>query len=82
MQQPPNTQFIPRWVIFIFVMSVMEAVGLCIYFKVSLPDPEVVSIEQLYMDAEHAPAAAAAQPGCEQCPLLARSPQHVPLRRR
>jgi hypothetical protein len=58
MRQSHNNHFAPRWVFLIYLISVMEAVGLSIYFRPWLTDAEMT----------------AQQPTCDQCLLLAGSP--------
>jgi len=81
MQQSKKNQFGPRWVIVIYIVSVLEAIGLSIYFRASLSDPEMASMQVQYLDAQQAPASVAENPACHDCLLLARSPHAAPLKR-
>jgi hypothetical protein len=83
MRQPHKHQFVPRWVILIYLASVLEAIGLSIYFRVQLTDPEMAIMEPLYAETQQAHSGPdARQPACDQCQLLARSPHQAALKRR
>ena len=83
MQRTQKTRFAPRWVILIYLFSVIEAIGLSIYFSAGVTDPEMASMQPLYVEAQQAPAGMAVQqPACEQCLLLARSPHQGTVSRR
>jgi hypothetical protein len=77
MRQSLKHHFAPRWVILIYLMSVLEAVGLAAYFRAGLTDPEMASMQPLYVDTQQAPARASAQPDWGKCLLLARSAHHA-----
>ena len=64
-----------------YMMSVVEAIGLAVYFSAPLTDPEMASMQPVYVDAQEAPSTAAAQPDCPQCLEFARSPQHASIKR-
>lgn len=81
MQQSKKNQFGTRWAIVIYIVSVLEAIGLSIYFRASIPDPEMASMQAQYVEAEQVPASAAGSPACHDCLLLARSPHAAPLKR-
>lgn len=81
MQQSKKNQFGPRWVIVIYIVSVLEAVGLSIYFRAGLSDPEMASMQAQYVDAQQAVAGVAESPACHDCLLLARFPHAAPLKR-
>jgi len=66
-------QFAPRWVVVIYIVSLLEALGLSIYFRADLPDPEMASMQPQYVDMQQAPTRMAGQPACDHCLLLARS---------
>jgi len=75
MRQPHKNHFAPRWVILIYLISILEAVGLSIHFRTRLTDPEMASMQPPYTETQQARSGLAArQPACDQCPLLARSP--------
>jgi|GEM_PF-2891079 len=48
MRRHITTYFAPNWVVIIFFLSLLEAIGFAIYFKADLVDPEIASIEPLY----------------------------------
>ena len=73
MRQLLQNHLAPRWVILIYLMSVVEAVGLSVYFKARLTDPEMASMQPLTMATQEASGKKVAQPGCANCMVLARS---------
>jgi len=81
MQQIFENDFAPRWVILIFFMSLIEAIGLAIYFNAPLMDPELASMQPLYIDAQSESAAMVARPDGDcrmpdgDCQLRAASPR-------
>lgn len=81
MQQINKDQFAPRWVVVIYILSLMEAIGFAIYFGASLPDPEMASMQPQYVDMQRAPERLAEQPACIHCLLLASSPHPVAVKR-
>ena len=81
MQQILRNRFAPRWVIVIYVMSVVEAVGLAIHFNVRLADPEMASMQPLSIETQEASSSATAQSACPRCELVAKSPQHESIKR-
>ena len=64
-----------------YMTSVVEAIGLAVYFSTPLTDPEMASMQPLYADTQEALSTAAAQPDCPQCLEFARSPQHASIKR-
>ncbi|MDB5759067.1 MAG: hypothetical protein JWM30_2356 [Burkholderia sp.] len=74
MQRTQKNHSTPRWVILIYLLSVVEAIGLSIYFSAGVTDPEMASMQPLYADRQTTAGMAAQQPACDQCLLLARSP--------
>jgi len=46
MQQKTRNRFAPRWVMIIYIVSVMEAIGLSVYFNARISDPQVGSARQ------------------------------------
>ena len=81
MQQSDKNHFAPRWATLIYIVSVLEAVGLSIYFTVSFTDPEMASMQPQYVEMQQLTATAAEQPVCEHCLLLARSPHQAAIKR-
>jgi hypothetical protein len=81
MQQILKNRFAPRWITLMYVTSVIEAIGLAVYFSAPLTDPEMASMQPLYADTQEATSTAAAQPDCPQCLQFARSPQHASIKR-
>lgn len=81
MRQLHKDQFAPRWVILIYILSLVEALGLSIYFGAGVTDPEMASMQPEYVDTQQATARLAEEPACGQCLLLARSPHPAALKR-
>jgi hypothetical protein len=82
MRQSHNNHFAPRWVLLIYLISVMEAVGLSIYFRPWLTDAEMASMQPLYTETQQAGSELTAQqPTCDQCLLLAGSPHQDAIKR-
>jgi hypothetical protein len=81
MQQILKNRFAPRWITLMYITTVVEAIGLAVYFSAPLTDPEMASMQPLYADTQEAPSTAAAQPDCSQCLEFARSPQHAFIKR-
>jgi hypothetical protein len=84
MQQILQNRFAPRWIMLMYVTSVIEAIGLAVYFSAPLTDPEMASMQPLYADtqiSQEAPSTAAAQPDCPRCMQFARSSQHASIKR-
>ena len=77
MRQLLRNHLAPRWVILIYLMSVLEAVGLSVHFQARLTDPEMDSMQPLSVAAPDAPDRRPAQPGCTHCMVLAGSRQHA-----
>jgi hypothetical protein len=65
--------FARRWISWILIMSVLEAIGLAIQFNVTLLDPELASMEPLYMDTQGASAATV----CVPCTAAGSFPRHA-----
>lgn len=61
----------------IYIVSVVEAIGLSVYFNARISDPEMASMEPPPMDMQDTTAEAATQPGCAHCSMVAGAPQHV-----
>lgn len=76
-----KNHFAPRWVILIYMASVVEAVGFSIYFEARLPDPEMASMQPQYVEMQGQPARVAQQPACSPCLLLAGYPQQAAIKR-
>lgn len=81
MRQRLQHHLTPRWVLLIYIASVMEAVGLSVYFQARLTDPEMASMQALTVDAQGMSSKAAVQPGCTHCLMLAKSRQHAVIRK-
>lgn len=67
-----------------YMTSVIEAIGLAVYFSVTLTDSEMASMQPQicrYADTQEAPATSAVQPDCSQSRQFARSPQHASIKR-
>jgi hypothetical protein len=64
MQRVFTTNFFPRWIIVILLLSLCEAIGLAIYFHADLADPEVASMQPVYPDVMRADTMLAVQPAC------------------
>ena len=78
MQQSQKNRLAPRWVILIYLISILEAIGLSIYFRARLVDAEMASMQPLQLETQQARSGLAAyQPACDQCLLLATSPHQV-----
>ncbi len=80
MRQLTKDQFAPRWVMLIYILTVVEAIGLSVYFETSLADPEMASMQSLSIDMEETPASMTAQTTCRQCLMVAATPQHAAVR--
>jgi hypothetical protein len=81
MQDTPPHRFAPRWVVLIYMMSIVEAIGLAVYFSAGVTDPEMASMQPLYTASQEASSTVMAQPACPECLLVARSRQHVSIDR-
>ncbi|MFL6720143.1 MAG: hypothetical protein ACJ8G3_27660, partial [Burkholderiaceae bacterium] len=52
MQQRFRHHSVPRWVVVIYIASLIEAMGLAIYFKARIEDPEMVSMQPPFMEIQ------------------------------
>ena len=81
MRHPHKSHLAPRRVILIYLISILEAIGLSIYFRARLIDAEMASMQALQMENQQARSGLAArQPACDQCLLLARSPHQAAVK--
>jgi hypothetical protein len=65
MRRLVTTHLAPNWALIIFFLSFLEAVGFAIYFRADLIDPELASLEPLYMGAQGARAVLHARRECD-----------------
>jgi hypothetical protein len=81
MQQIPEKRFAPRWVILIYIVSLLEAIGLAVHFGARVTDPEMASMQPLYTDTQESASKLVTQPGCADCGAIPHSPQHAAVKR-
>jgi hypothetical protein len=66
--------FARSWISWILIMSVLEAIGLAIHFNATLLDPELASMEPLYMNTQGAATV------CVPCTAAGSFPRHAASR--